>query len=259
MAQHAPQTDIDNFLGLGTLVPWDPVVWEQHVDRIVGHETKLTSEDAVKHFVDLCTVVRTPGNKGVPREAIVFVGTRLAYQCRELGTFSAICKALFAETEADRADTDMSHIHWTGNCLVDTAGENTVVPQHLAFLYEQADRPRLSCRQVMRFVSQELYILRYSAEEGNELYGDGLPLEWLRGVFDRNQRKFLDKMATVAVFGEERVRTALQAVHQSEFPMGCENDEDIPEGESVINVPILHAYKALEELDAFFIKRKNNA
>lgn len=226
------QNTIEDLLALGTGVPWDQTVWGRHLDRIIGRDTELTYNQAVEHFVDLCTVTRTLYDGGVPQEALVFVGTRLAAQCPDLLTFDAICKALFAETKEDCDDTDVSHFEWTMPCLVQVAGHNNVVPRHLAFLYEEAGRPSLSHRQVVRFVTQELHVLRYKAPEDEEVYGDGLPLEWVRGVFDRNQTKYIDQMLTVAVFGKDRVLTALQAVHQSEIPMSYENDQDIVEGET---------------------------
>lgn len=229
----ATQNTIENFLALGIEVPWDHMTWGQHVDRIIGRDTELTLAQAVEHFVDLCTVTRTLNNdESLPREALVFVGAILASRCRELLTFEAICQALFAETKEDYADTDLSHFDWTKPCLVKVAGDNAVVPRHLVFLYEQAGRPAISHRQVVRFVSQELHILRYQACEDNEAFGDGLPLEWVRGVFDRNQTKYIDQMVTVAAFGKDRVLEALQNVSQSEVPEYYAAEEDIPEGES---------------------------
>lgn len=226
------QNTIEDLLALGTEVPWDQTVWGRHLDRIIGRDTELTYNQAVEHFVDLCTVTRTLYDGGVPQEALVFVGTRLAAQCPDLLTFEAICKALFAETKEDCADGDITHLHWTNPCLVDVAGNNAVVPRHLVFLYEQAGRPAVSHRQVVRFVSQELHILRYQACEDDEAYGDGLPLEWVRGVFDRNQTEYIDQMVTVAAFGKDRVLAALQNVCQSEIPDYYANEEDIPEGQS---------------------------
>lgn len=238
---------VDNLLDLGTCVPWNPAVWEQHLDRLIGNEAKLTRNEAVDHFVDLCTVVDTPEDQGIPREAVVAVGTRLASQCSELGTFRSLCEALFAETKADFEETNVSHTGWAIPCLVGTAGDHCLIPQHLAFLYEQAGRPAVSHRQVVRFVTQELHLLRYEGVEGNEVCGGGIPFAWVCKVFDRNHRKYIDPMVSVAVFGEERVRQALQACHESEVPDGFEDQADYAEGEeSDTEMPDLSACKELK-------------